>query len=202
MEKEIRTIPIDLELRRDGQNNPVLFGRAAVYNSMSNDLGGFKEIIEPGFFSGVLDGDIIATIEHNCEKIVGRTSAGTLKITDSDEALLTENNIPPTSVGKDLAINIERGEIKQMSFAFTVKPGGDEWKTSNGVTTRTLRANGCSGLYDVTYTSRPAYSDTSIAMRSLEKHIEETKEPETDPDDDFAKTKPELLKRRLDLVQL
>lgn len=214
MEREVRTMPISLELRRDGNNNPVCYGRAVVYNSKSNLLGGrygFFEVIEPGFFSGVLDGDIIATIEHNCEKLVGRTSAGTLKLTDTPDALNTENSLPPTTVGNDLKINIERGEIKGMSFAFSVKDGGDKWETdkTTGVTTRTLLAGGCEGLYDVTYTCNPAYSDTSVAMRSLEKikdgedKTDENKRKD-DPNDDLAKIeiKSNERKRQIKMAQL
>ena len=204
MDKEIRTVPIELELRTDGENNEIVYGKAVVYNSLSNTLRTktgiqFIEIIEPGFFDSVLDSDVIATIEHNPEKIVGRRSAGTLKITDTPEALLTENHIPPTTAGNDLKINIARGEIRAMSFAFNVKKGGDMWsKGANGIMKRTLLRGGCNGFYDVTYTIDPGYSDTAVAMRSMEKYNEE-QSSEADPNDDMAT---EHNKRRIKLARL
>jgi HK97 family phage prohead protease len=172
-QNEIRTMKARLEMRTDTSGNPVLFGQAAVYNSLSKDLGGFKEIIEPGFFTGVLDGDIIATLEHDAANLLGRTSAKTLRIWDSPEALRTENHIPPTTTGNNLMILIKRGDIRGMSFAFSVKPGGDRWDRDKvtGAKTRRLLRNGCAGLYDVTYTANPAYVNTEIAQRSMKEHF-------------------------------
>jgi HK97 family phage prohead protease len=171
---EIRTMPVTLELRKTGKN-PVVYGKAAVYNSKSNPLGTgsntWIETIEPGFFSSVLNQDVLATVEHNTERLVGRTKSGTLKLKDTPQGLTTENVLPDTAAGNDLKILIERGDIRGMSFAFTVKKGGDQWRTdkATGSVTRTLKSGGCQILHDVTYTSDPAYSDTTIAMRSMEK---------------------------------
>lgn len=197
MEKEVRTIPASFEVRQESNKNPVIVGRCAVYNSRSENLGGFTEIIEPGFFANVLENDVVATVEHNNEKLVGRTSAGTLKIEDSSDALTTENDIPPTTVGNDLIINAKRGEIKGMSFAFRVKSGGDKWEEdpTTGAMTRTLLAGGCERLYDVTYTCNPAYRETSFAMRSLEDFKKTKEEP-------FDEVKANERKRRLMLAQL
>jgi hypothetical protein len=125
-----------------------------------------------------LDGDIIATLEHNAENLLGRTSAGTLRIWDSPEALRTENSIPPTTTGNNLMILIKRGDIRGMSFAFSVKPGGDRWDRDKvtGVKTRRLLRNGCAGLYDVTYTANPAYVNTEIAQRSMKEFFNDSKD--------------------------
>jgi hypothetical protein len=52
---------------------------------------------------------------------VGRTKSGTLKLKDTPSGLTTENILPDTTAGNDLKILIERGDIRGMSFAFTVK---------------------------------------------------------------------------------
>jgi hypothetical protein len=174
MEKifETRTMPVQLEIRADGKNEPVLAGLAAVYNKRSQvigGMGGFTEIIEPGFFSGVMDQDVLATIEHNNERLVGRTKSGTLKISDSDEGLRTENKIPPTSDGNDLLTLVKRGDISGMSFKFRCADGGSKWESDSttGAVTRTLMAGGCEELADITYTCDPAYKDTAVAERSM-----------------------------------
>ena len=185
MEKEIRTMPVTLEVKKDGSNKPLVHGTVSVYNSESNmivDKRGrkFIEVIEPGFFSGVLDQDVFATIEHDDNKIVGRSSAGTLKITDTPTELRTENDVAPTTFGNDLLVNIGRGEIRGMSFAFQCKDGGDQWERRSGdVYKRTLKAGGCAALLDITYTANPVYSATAVEMRSLDK-FEETIIPEFD----------------------
>ena len=182
--KEIRTMPVKIEIRQTENNEKVLDGKAVVYNSPSEMSYGFTEVIEPGFFSGCLNDDVLATVEHNCEKLVGRTKSGTLNLKDTPVALMTENKIPDTSVGNDLLKLIERGDIQGMSFAFRCSESGQEWKTDpvTGITKRTLKSGGCERLFDITYTADPAYRDTSVAQRSLEKFKKEQEE------------KPDLLK--------
>ena len=77
-----------------------------------------------------------------------------------------------TTTGQNLMILVQRKDLAGMSFSFSVKPGGDRWeKDSNGKKIRRLLRNGCAGLYDVTYTANPAYSDSSIAQRSMKEHF-------------------------------
>ena len=183
METEKRFAAFTFDIQDVGLKNPVIWGKAAIYNSRSQLLGnnqekGFYEEILPGFFpESVLRSDIIATVEHNNEKIVGRTTAATLKLRDSATALLTENQLPLTSVGKDLLINIQRGEIRGMSFSFRVKPGGDKWRRdpATGKMIRSLLPGGAERIFDVTYTTDPAYTDTSVALRSLQRWEEDIK---------------------------
>lgn len=177
MNKEIRSLPASLQVRTDHKGNAVIIGRCAVYNSRSVLLGnpdkGFYEIIEPGFFSGVLNQDVLATIEHNNEMLIGRTKSGTLKIKDSSTALLTENTLLNTSYANNLKISIQRGDIKGMSFTFLLKKDGDKWRRdpTTGKMIRTLLSGGCEILYDITYTVDPAYIDTGLALRSMEAYI-------------------------------
>ena len=173
-ETEKRAIPVQLELKKDANNRTIVVGLAAVYNSQSKQMTDkrgrrFIEEVEPGFFSNVMDQDVVATIEHDHTKIVGRTTAGTLKITDTRSGLQTENDVAQTSHGKDLLVNIERGEIKGMSFEFRCKDGGDKWeRRSDGTLKRTLKAGGCEMLADITYTGNPIYPSTALEMRSLD----------------------------------
>ena len=64
--------------------------------------------------------------------------------------------------------SIERGDVHQMSFAFEVKVGGDEWrKGEDGMPVRVLKRGGCSKLFDVSPVTFPAYQATSAAVRSM-----------------------------------
>jgi phage head maturation protease len=66
---------------------------------------------------------------------------------------------------------IQRGDLFGSSFAFTVARDGDEWTTDDsGKHLRYIRA--IDGLYDVGPVLTPAYIDTSVAVRSLEKHLQ------------------------------
>jgi len=73
---------------------------------------------------------------------------------------------PDTQWGRDAVTSIKRGDVDQMSFAFVVKEGWDEWKENEeGVIVRTLKAGACKQLYDVSPVSFPAYPQTSVGVR-------------------------------------
>ena len=170
-ELEVRSAPLEIRAEEDG-DGIVLRGSAAVFNQRSIDLGGFLEIIEPGFFRDVLNGDTSALWEHRTDFILGRTTADppTLSLAESSTALEVEIRPADNVRNRDWVVTpIERGELRHMSFAFRVGPGGDQWgELEDGRILRTLKAGGCSMLPDVSPVTRPAYQGTDIGLRSLE----------------------------------
>lgn len=150
--------------RADGE--PVrLKGHAAVFNVLSQDLGGFREMIVPGaFMPSAREDDVRALFNHNPDHVLGRTLPKTLRLAEDDQGLAIEIDLPETQLARDLAISIERGDVSQMSFAFRVKPGGQEWADTDQGFVRTLKAV---RLYDVSPVTYPAYQQTDVALRSL-----------------------------------
>ena len=84
MEHERRDFPIEeFRVERRDDNTPVLRGHAAVFNTLSLDLGGFREQIAPGAFSEALKSDDIrALFNHEPNMILGRNTAGTLRLAE------------------------------------------------------------------------------------------------------------------------
>jgi HK97 family phage prohead protease len=148
---------------------PKIGGVAAVFNSLSEDLGGFREQIVPGAFKSCLNNaDIRALINHNPDKIMGRTTSKTLRLAETDKGLEWDCDAPDTSYARDLAVSVQRGDINQCSFSFAVDDGGDTWQKDNaGMWTRSIHV--VARLYDVSPVTYPAYPDTSCAVRSLDK---------------------------------
>jgi hypothetical protein len=140
---------------------------ASVFNSLSADLGGFREIVRPGAFASVLGQDVRALWNHDPNIVLGRTKAGTLHLQQDAEGLLYRVDLPETQAARDLVVSIQRGDIDGSSFGFQV--GQDEWiNTPDGVV-REIRS--FSALYDVspvTYPAYPAASDVQVALRSLD----------------------------------
>ena len=132
MEKRLFNIETRME---EGETMNVV-GHASVYNTMSEDLGGFREIIAPGAFDDVLENDVRALINHDGNLILARTTSGTLKLSTDEKGLKYEFDMPETSYGKDLAISMKRGDVTQSSFAFTVQ--NDNWETKDGIDVRTI----------------------------------------------------------------
>lgn len=186
----------DIELRVEMQDgNPKIEGVAAVYNNWSEDLGYFREMIEPGFFDDVLKGDTRALWNHNADMVLGRTKAGTLKLEDTERGLGISIDPPDTQAGRDAMVSIKRRDVTQMSFAFQIKPGGDEWiREKDGKIKRVLKRGGAARLFDVSPVTYPAYPKTSVYVRSMiedlsnANSLELTGEGETpEPDNEHAR---------------
>lgn len=168
--KETRIYEADIEVRMDGDKNTVR-GYAAVFNKESHDLGGFIEVIEPGAFSNVLTDDVRALIDHKSELILGRTESGTLRIGEDEVGLWYEYDSPNTSYANDLLESMKRGDVTQSSFGFSVNQNGQKWEKRGDKMYRSI--TGVSKLFDVSPVTYPAYPDTSVAARSLDKLNEE-----------------------------
>lgn len=159
----------------------IIQGRAVVYNSMSNELrtsngDKFKEIIQPGALSLSLErNDILAFKEHNPEMLLGRKSAGTLMLEDRNDGLYVTINVPETSYGEDTLISAMRGDLKGFSFGFN-NPKTKSYSRSG----EKIREISSMNLREVSVVANPAYSETSLNVRS-EDFVEETKEETKEP---------------------
>lgn len=161
---ETRSIAVR-ELRAEGDGAETkIRGYAALYNVLSDDLGGFREQIATGAFTrAAKEDDVRALVNHDPSLIIGRTKAGTLTLRDDDTGLWFELTPPDTQVGRDIVTSIRRGDIDQMSFGFRVAPGGDQWMWANGTALRTVKDV---ELFDISPVTYPAYPQTSVSARS------------------------------------
>jgi len=167
MKIERRYIPVtELRVVRSDGKAPVIRGYAAVFNKLSENLGGFREKIAPGAFKGAIAiSDVRSLFNHDSNFVLGRMSSGTLEVKEDREGLLMEVIPPDTQWARDLMVSIDRGDINQQSFGFTVET--DQWEEKEGADTiRTLIK--IRQLFDVGPVTFPAYPDTSVATRSLE----------------------------------
>jgi hypothetical protein len=163
---------VAVETRADGRL--VLTGFAVRYNTLSVDLGGFRETILPGAFDRVLSRqrgkqDVVALFNHDPNQLLGRTSSGTLELSSDEKGLRYSVVLPSTELGRTIAELTARGDLRGSSFAFTVDAKGESWAPGDdGKPRRSIRE--VTGLYDVSVVTHPAYpsSTTSVARRSLE----------------------------------
>jgi uncharacterized protein len=164
---------IAAELRATGGKSPRLAGYAAVFGTLSEDLGGFREKIAPGAFSRSLrsnTGDQLALVHHRPELILGRRSAGTLHLAEDQHGLSFTIEMPPTQAARDLLVSVERRDVAGASFGFSVPQGGDKWDVVGGQAIRTLVDV---DLFEITITGTPAYPDTEVALRAFKaRHLD------------------------------
>lgn len=165
MKREKRCINAAVELRENDKQR-VLVGTPIIYNSPSELIYGyFQERIKPGAFDKCLakQPDIMCLRDHKAEWILGRVSSKTLRIIPSDNGISIECDMPNTTYALDLAESIRRGDLKGMSFGFDVIT--DEWYMKDKVRTRdVLEAD----LFEVTFTTIPAYPDTEVGLRDVD----------------------------------
>lgn len=156
-------------IREEGKPTKI-GGYAAPFNSQSEDLGGFREVISPGaFLDTIAKDDIRGLVNHETRLVIGRMSAGTLKLWEDNRGLGFENLLPNTSYANDLLESLSRGDITGMSFRFYVPTPTDErWARFNmpqggqGWIRTILRAT----LIEVSPVTFPAYSGSEVGMRS------------------------------------
>lgn len=170
--REVRCLVRGLELRAaaDSKGPGTVVGYSAVFDKFSEDLGGFREKITPGAFADALPrSDVRALANHDPTMLLGREKAGTLRMEEDKVGLRVSIDLPDTSVGRDTAESIRRGDMDGMSFAFTLDDSddADDWEWNADVPVRTIKRFG--QIYDVGPVTYPAYPDTSAAMRSLDR---------------------------------
>lgn len=165
MEKEIRNIG---EIRANVESRNV-DGYALVFNTLSEDLGGFREQILPEATDGVIErSDVMATLNHDASRGIlarSRFGNGTLSLEADEKGLRYTFDAPRTALGDECLEYLRRGDINQSSFAFTVAE--DAWeKQSDGTYIRTIKK--FDRLWDVSPVFTPAYAATSVSCRSFD----------------------------------
>ena len=151
-------------------------GYAAVYNKLSEDLGGFREKVAPGAFRKALKrSDTVMLWNHDSNIPLARVSAGNLELREDKKGLLVRAKLPKTAA-REIEL-IKLGIVKQMSFGFTTER--DEWQHKKTESIRTLIE--VKELPDVSPVVYPAYPDTQVALRSLEKSKATAKVRTVDP---------------------
>ena len=141
-----------------GANFRTLTGYASVFDTPSDDLGGFVEVISPGAFSRALESgaDVRLLYNHQPDSVMARTTNGSLELTEDERGLKIWARVDMSDpdvarlVGK-----VRSGLVDQMSFAFSIGEDGDEWQMRDGYPLRIVRE--VEGLYDVSAVTYPAY---------------------------------------------
>jgi hypothetical protein len=167
-ERRFTSVPVEI---RAGSDKKVIGGYAAKFNRMSQNLGGFVERIAPGAFNKSRgDGwpGVMARYNHDDNVLLGTVGGGTLRLSVDEVGLVYDVDLP--NARADIFELVQRGDVRQSSFAFTVHQDGDEWTTSDqGFPMRTLIGV---RLYDVAPVNTPAYEDTSVGARSIDGALE------------------------------
>ncbi len=168
VERRYTLVPVELRMVGD---KPRIGGYAAMFGRVSQNLGGFVEIVERSFFNKSRgDGwpDVMARYNHDDNMLLGTSGAGTLTLTLDETGL--DYVVDPPQSRADVVELVQRGDVRKSSFAFRLPKEGDEWTMSDqGYPLRRLVTG---ALVDVAPVNAPAYLDTSAGLRSLAERMD------------------------------
>ena len=159
-EPEVRTNSVEFEVRAEG-DGMTFTGYASVFNSPSQDLGGFIEYVAPGAFKRSLQSrnEVKLLWNHDSGEPLASLRGGTMQLVEDEQGLKVTAQLPNTTRGRDIAELLRTKVIDSMSFGFNVIK--DTW--SRDGQTRTLDSV---RLFEVSIVSFPAYEATTAQVRS------------------------------------
>lgn len=172
---ERRVLQREINLRKieDGEGQ-MIDGMASLFNHSSRLIAEngkiFYEVIRTGAFDAVLqreDLNVLALVNHDNEKMLGRSTSGTLKLTVTEEGLRYEILAPNTQLGNDTLEMLERGDFYESSFGYIVRTDSIEWSKPDQDGIRTRYINEIYALTDVSIVRNGAFSNTDVAIREL-----------------------------------
>ena len=171
----IRSVPFESYRTRDDNNEPIIEGYFAVFNSVYTLWEGATESIAPGAFDNTISGDIRALINHDTTLVLGRTTAGTLELKVDSRGLWGRIKVNPNDQdAMNLHARVERGDVSQCSFGFFIVSEETEFRADGSVHWTITEVE----LFEVSCCTFPAYEETSISARR--KDLETIQKRETD----------------------
>lgn len=164
--KEVRVAEIRANKpTADGEKALILSGRPVVYDTptLIKDIGGsYIEIVKRGALDNADLGDVRLLVGHDASKIPLARTPKTMSLKLDDLGLTFEAALPDTEAGREAYQAVERGDLRGMSYAFTVPEGGDEYDPKTN--TRTIKR--IAKVYECSLTAFPAYESTYVSAES------------------------------------
>jgi HK97 family phage prohead protease len=163
---EVRTNSVEFEVRAEGDGMS-FSGYASVFNSPSEDLGGFIEYVAPGAFRRSLQSrnEVKLLWNHDAGEPLASLRGGTMQLVEDDRGLKVTAQLPNTTRGRDVAELLRTKVIDSMSFGFNVIK--DSWSADGK--TRTLESV---RLFEASIVSFAAYPATTATVRSTDQAID------------------------------
>ena len=171
-EKELQTRSLQTKLKtRAEEDEMIIEGYFAVYNTETELWPGAFEEIAPGAFDNTISNDIRALINHDTSLVLGRTKAGTLELKTDSRGLWGRIKINPNDTDAvNLYERVKRGDVDQCSFGFNIISEETEYRDDGTVKWIIKEVD----LHEVSVCTFPAYEETGVQARH--KQVEQYKQ--------------------------
>lgn len=196
--KEIRALPIALEIREANEEDKRTITGAIKYDTDSAEMQDWygdtiiEQIASGAFSESLRSRGVVGLWSHDTAQVLGNTKSGSLRIFDGKNELRFELDIPNTSVGNDAWELIKRGDVDGVSFGMKVTK--DKWSSEEREDKKIYKRSILDAeLYEISPVAFPAYPANEVNVRSLDDYREKQKRAS----DEFKKRKLEL---ELDLI--
>ena len=161
--RQVRSVPTQFETRETENGDPMISGYFSVFNSNYEIGPGMSESVAPGAFLSSLSGDVRALTNHDTTLVLGRTTAGTLKLKEDSTGLWGDVIInPKDSDAMNTYERVKRGDVSQCSFGFMITKEDTEVREDGSVHWTIRDVN----LFEVSVCTFPAYESTNVQARS------------------------------------
>ena len=148
-------------------------GYASLFNVQSRTISEngktFREVIRSGAFDEILSSEnlnVVANVDHDMQKMLGRNVSGTLTLTIDNRGLKYGIEIPDTQLGRDIYIQVERGDYYESSFAYGARQNDVEWSRDRGDGMLIRNIDKVSALRDVSIVRNGAFKNTDVSLRN------------------------------------
>lgn len=164
--RQVRSVPTTFETREADDGQLIISGYFSVFNTIYEIGPGMSESVAPGAFRNSMQNDVRALTNHNTTLVLGRTTAGTLKLIEDAVGLYGEITInPKDSDAVNTYERVKRGDVSQCSFGFQITKEDTEIREDGSVHWTIRDVN----LFEVSVCTFPAYEETNVKARSAER---------------------------------
>lgn len=160
MNRRVRAAPCQFETRAE-ESGPVIEGYFVRFDDTYRIGPGMCERVAPGAFGAETEGDVRALLNHDPCLVLGRTTAGTLALRETEAGLWGRIAVNPNdSDAMNAYERVKRGDVNQCSFGFDILDEDSE-RTEDGIlwTIKSVK------LYEVSVCTFPAYERTQVEAR-------------------------------------
>lgn len=163
--RQVRSAPASFEIRED-DGKEYIEGFFAVFNSDYEIAPGMSESIAPGAFSDTLADDIRCLTDHDTRLVLGRTTANTFEVRETERGLWGRALINPKDQDAvNTKARVDRGDVNQASFGFDILDQETEIREDGSVHWTIKKVK----LYECSVCTFPAYKETNISARTAER---------------------------------